>query len=123
MYSSVTAVLLGCLLGSCAGDDGAKLQCTPIGETCDPKHNTCCRDPVGAPMPCVDMGEGPTCISGLTHDDCPYFSKKCSETPKGTCGWDDPDEFTKEACQHANIVCGEDKTCVLGPPADLDTLI
>mmetsp|Transcript_59367 Transcript_59367/g.170573 ORF Transcript_59367/g.170573 Transcript_59367/m.170573 type:complete len:183 (+) Transcript_59367:94-642(+) len=104
-------------------------SCLPIGHKCDlaAERNDCCKDPVGAPLPCADMGKGPECISGLERSprvgdrqECPYFGKPCLSTPKGTCGWDDPDPNVRAACQHGNVVCGDDdkgsRVCVLGPP-------
>mmetsp|Transcript_2571 Transcript_2571/g.9918 ORF Transcript_2571/g.9918 Transcript_2571/m.9918 type:complete len:184 (-) Transcript_2571:201-752(-) len=107
-------------------------SCLPIGHKCDlaAERNECCKDPVGAPLPCADMGKGPECISGLERSprarevgdrqECPYFGKPCFSTPKGTCGWDDPDPNVRAACQHGNVVCGDDdkgsRVCVLGPP-------
>mmetsp|Transcript_52274 Transcript_52274/g.118032 ORF Transcript_52274/g.118032 Transcript_52274/m.118032 type:complete len:238 (-) Transcript_52274:115-828(-) len=111
------------------------LSCTGIGKQCNASlpSGGCCKDPTGTQMPCVDMGRGPECISPLPRsqgqapgapkpDPCPYFGKLCKDSPKGTCGWDDPDTFTREACEHGNAVCGEDpndpsrRICVLGPP-------
>mmetsp|Transcript_60670 Transcript_60670/g.135456 ORF Transcript_60670/g.135456 Transcript_60670/m.135456 type:complete len:266 (-) Transcript_60670:40-837(-) len=39
-------------------------SCLASGMPCNPKKNTCCKDPTGTPMQCVSMGSGPVCISG-----------------------------------------------------------
>ncbi|CAE7228053.1 unnamed protein product [Symbiodinium pilosum] len=44
-------------------------NCLEVGTPCDPKNNTCCKDPVGVPMQCVSMGGTPVCISGSASQD------------------------------------------------------
>merc|ERR1712061_492511 len=90
---------------------------------CNPTvPNECCMDAVGAQMPCVNMGSGPQRVSPMrgAQPDCKYAGMPGKDTPKGSCGWDDPDAGVRAACEHGNIVCGEDggvRRCMLGPPA------
>lgn len=92
-------------------------KCKPFGDRCE-KAGECCGDG----SVCIEQyGNLPTCVKKPDDRDCKYFGMRCSDTPKGTCGWDDPDVGTREACQHGSAVCGADNwgnyVCVLGPPS------
>merc|ERR1712146_221830 len=84
-------------------DEGVRAACQHTNEICN-DWGFCQIGPALKDAPMVALSSSP---------ECKHEGKPCNGTHG--CGWNDPDEGVRAACQHTNEICNDWGVCQIGP--------